>query len=516
MIEEKSIRLLPRWAVGGLCVVMAGFWAGCEESADSAVSQQTQESIDKAGRLIRSSSQEIAMTPGEIEQAGKAGTGQYPSLAGQIVNRLEGQADMSGYEKLLKELDELKAELQGGNNKVLPRIYELMIRASRELLLQQEKIDSPAQQERIRRLEAALATLKQALAQAQKTPKHSAPAGPELLVGTLGMIEARDDLGRLNDQELVIRTQEVFLSRLLAAFHFEQQVGAGLQGQQPHETITQLKRRLEATGGRYEQLDQAKEKLEQLTAREEQLQQQYQQNSEQARLLNQEYLALLEKADKAEGDKRYQLQQQAYEVRTGRGTGDDRKEGSIYYEAQTEITLNERAVLETNLQYARMRQEQLIKEVTNTERTISQLEDPAKLADLQKGWEQSNQSRQKIIADLKGRLDELAKAQTVYVERRLDAVSAYDESRAAFLRGARAAQNANTRDYADKWARWITEELAQLWQQDARHYKNSVAALSGLEDIEEIKPLVEQLSRGYKDQAAQAQESAAQAPAEQN
>jgi hypothetical protein len=500
MNQSRLTRLLYRLAVVGLCVVLTGFWVGCEEAPDSAVSKQNVKSIDEAGRLLRSSNQELVMTASEVERASSAGKTQ---LAGQIVKRIESQADLTNYNKMLADLDQLNKDLDGGDSEALRKMSAQILSANRELLIQQERINSQASQENAQRLEKGIATLQQAKSQAQKSGKRSAQAGPEMMLGTFYLLTARQNRDQLSRQEALIRTKEAFLGRFLQAVAREQNVSLGLMGQNPAEALNQLKARLEGPEGLRSQLAQTEETLVQLSTREQQLQQQYQQNLEKAQQLNRQYLSVVEQADAARGQERYELEQQAYKIRTGESEG----EGSIYYEAQSELAQNELDVLNIRLDYERLRQERLAQGIVDMEKMTGQFEDPAISTALQKSLQQSAQYSRDVVTALEGRLAELKEAQQSYSESRAEVVGAYEKSRAAFRSAAQVAKESNTKNYTRKLAELVTAELAQLWQDDARHYEIATGALAQLGNITEAAV---EMRTSYEEQTTRAQESAAQ------
>lgn len=472
--------------------LIAGLIAGCGESPGNSAQKQSNESVEKAGQLIWKSQYDLA----------DAGAAQY-----------DLQADREAFRQSLKEWNQLAQGLDPKNDQMLLKVCDQISAISQQLLELHRKIDVPIVQWKNDHLQQAQQTLSQAISQARQAGAREAQVGPELMLGTLYLMEARDKAHQLNQQAVIIHRAQVVLSGLLSTLAQEELVGYAWQSRQPQELITKLNARLdEPTLGLRSQLAQAEAKTEKILAQRNDLQQKFESGRDQAETRQREYVDMLNQAEQAQGRQRYQLQLKAYDLQRGFGQGPDKVIGVIALEAQAQHLENELNVLDTNLQYQLLWQGKLRENIKQVENDIKLLQDSTILDDIKTGLAQSDQRKEQLVILLSNRLSELQAADKQYAALRTEAVEFFSKTLASFEQAAAsvAPGSRNTRQHAQNLARLAGKEQVQLWRNDAAHYDLSQSILASAQKVAELSDMAGQMRIAYEQAYTQAQSNADQ------
>gem|GEM_PF-5794866 len=464
--------------------------AGCSESPDRSAQKQASESVVIADKLIRES------------QFGAAGVAFRPD------------DDLSDFEQALNEWDQLAQRLSPGDFQALQRAADQMYALSLQILDQQRQSDAPSIQTRNQRLQEAQQTLSEAISKAQQNEVREARVGPELMLGTMYLMDSRDKADQLKQQAAQVHSAQASLSSLLSALVREQLVGFALENRRSPESIEKLNALLdEPDKGLRSRLAEAEAKTQKVLAERNSLQKQYETVQDQADRLLREYVDLLNQAEQASGQQRYQLQLKAYEIRRGKGQGPDKVEGAIALEARAQKVQNELAVLDTNVQYQLLLQGKLRENIQQIEDTIKLLQNPTFLKEIQDGLWESDQQTDQLVSLASKQLSALRAADEQYIALREEAVEAFSETLNSFNRAAGAAVSPdlrNTRQHAQHLAQLATREWAQLWQSDALHYDLSQTILASVEQVAPLREEAGPMRLAYEQARDQAQAHAAQ------
>ena len=376
---------------------------------------------------------------------------------------------------------------------------------------------SLSEQENKRRLNEATKLLQQAISQGKQSGDSGAKAASEMLLGTLHLMKARENLLELRQQDLQIKREQIKLTGILLRINRERAVTQAIESELPGEKIAGLKQLLDnSESGLRGQLVKAKKKVAELEGELAEVGQVFDVNDEKGAGLRRQYMELVSQINQAESEERYALQQQAYELRVGVGEGTQRVEGYVYYESETELAQNKLSVLQVRLDSEKLLAEQLSKSIAQTEAVLAQLQDPGLTEAIQGNAAKSKQRYQQNISLLtapgQGQLDKIKTLENGYKELRVDTVTDYDNSLKAFQRASVAALKSTVSGkYADRMAKLATKELAELWQRDVEHYEDGKSTLNLL--LGSVEPLQAMLSEArleYDQRADQAQAQARQ------
>lgn len=514
--KRRSV-LLPVATVGGCIFFMGVVLFGCDDPADTAAVKQSAKSVNESQRLLRGARQQVNLTAEEIDEAYELGDGmaQYQRLARRVVDRLEGQTDRAVLKKLLAEIDALSQERDDSDIESLRAISDRLGQAQRQFSADEEKIRQANVEINRERLEKGKKILRQAIEAARQANEKHGEVGPELLLGTLYLSEARSVREQLQREELEIQAFQIGLQRGASELLDEQGRIFEIEAAHPQQNIAMLKAQLEGgaglTGGGKglrEQLAQAEQQIEQLAEQQRQLQEEFNRKSEQATDLHRKYLDTLDEAEKFRGEKRYELQEQAYTLRLGKGMGAG--DSGIDYEAQTELTRSRLAMVESALAFGELRRDQLTGTIVQIEKRIEQLENsPEARAENAKRFEEHATNKAKLLATFAGHLDEVKNSEARYVQLRVETIGAYNEAVSAFGRAGRAAgPRSKTGDYAKDLEGLARVELSGLWLSDALQYERASSLLGLVASFHGIDQSVSELRESYEKQAEQARVSA--------
>ncbi|MBN1844576.1 MAG: hypothetical protein JW810_02755 [Sedimentisphaerales bacterium] len=540
---------LAAWAIG-LGLLLAG---GCKDSSQSAASRDSQQAVDQAGRLLRGTEQSLALTDAEIAAAGQANTDvQRQRVAQQIQDRLQGPEAVRQYQEKLAEIDEAvqkkldavnklieekkaaaqvgkpTAPYQAGQRELLPQISAQIMDLNRWIASQQDQIDSLAAAHNQQRLDKARQVLQESIRQAQQADVPPAQIGPELLRGTLALIQQHDNLFAFHQQARRGDELQVQLTGLLTSLTYQKIFTEQLQGQNPQEKIEQLTARLDnGSDALRKQLAQLDQDLQQRVQEKERL---IQIVSEQRRLageLEKKHLQLLDQAEESlkqrprQNEEYYDLLQQAYEQRLGYGQGASQVHGSIYHEAQADRAENAQKNVQDYCDYIQLQREQLAGTIARIEATLAELSNPTNRAELQSQIEAAQADQQVLREKIVDVFAEFLAAEQHYLKLAQVPAACLEEALDAFDQAAQAARLGRSTElpgaadlaaagnYAGDLAQRTTAELAVFWQGQAQHFRLRSETVEPWLKNPDIQPAGQPSYDFFVEQARLAEEKAA-------
>ena len=486
--------------------------AGCDESKDRQVGEKSKTSVNISQRLIRASNENLPLTEQEINQAAKVDSSrQRTSLAKKVVQRWAKATDSAESEKLMTRLNQLSTQLTTDvSTEGLNEYYGSLMATTQSLLAQQQAFGSLAAVQSENKLADAEKILNAAMKSAKANGDRSALIAPGLTLGALHLIRARDGSSRLSQNRLAVQNIKVSINYLAGNIKQQEAIASTAKALSPERTIAELQTELSSL---QLQVEQNEQKLSELQTKQRRTKLKFDENSSKAYKIHQEYLKKMQESDQVRGEQQYALRQDAYDLRIG--TDDPLLPGSLYYEAKAELTQNDLNIIEEEIGFQQLRHRQLTKNIEGISLTIQQLQSsPATTTDLSDILQSSTEEKASLVASLNSKLEELKTAETTYAQVRVDVVDAYRKALDVFGNASSNAKAADRRSptvkYADSLKDIAKNELAQLWLSDADFYQAASAVLDLAGDVEETRKVVSTMSQNYKNQAQQAQTSAAE------
>ena len=496
----------------GVCLL-----TGCDESPSASATRRASESVDHAQRLMRASRQDINMTDAEMARASELTPTTEPDpqarrLARTVANRILSES-LPSFEKTMAEIDQLLRDLTPGDDDALTEVSQKLLVATRQLSRLADSVNNLHSNKNAQRLEDAGRKLRDAISYARQTQQNASQIAPELTAATLQFMLARNHRTRLERFELVSMALRTVIGRITFPVVTEQAYDVALESYRPDPTIAVLSARLQGdpdtgSAGCREELAGAQVRMERLQAQFEQVEKEIATHTAKATQIQQQYLALLNQADKLPPFERFTLQKQAYDLRGGAGDSDGKN--GIYYEVQAELAENRRAVISSRLNIARLQHRQLVQLTAQTEQELSDYSESAIFQEISDARRESNLRREQFIGQLSNLIDELIAAESDYAVLRLDAVTAYREAIGGYERVYKLERRGKTAQYAQEVMRLAKTELAALWRADALHYQITSASLAMLDNFPQLAGTVMQVRQTSQELAMQAQASAAE------
>lgn len=488
--------------------VMALVW-GCKESSSDAASKESAAAVNQSGRLIRASQKVNLLTPEEIERAGQTPGGQ---LKNEVLSRLEKESDTQTFAQALEEVIQQQGQPEGqaDSAELSSRLLDLY----EQEVARRQKSQEQTGVQRQEKLSQAVQLLQQALNAARSGENRETQVGPECMLGTIYMLQAREGKEQLHQQANHLQRLHGQLSQSALEISAQETIQNVYASYFPANEVKVLEARL--TGGDGTDafaaatslrslLAAVEQSLAERTAQKKEIQKRIDTNLQQARELHQEYLSLKEQADQAKGAAKYELEQQANSLRSGFDEfGNKVAEGEIYYEAQAEIARTEMEAVAFHLDWLGMRQKQLQESIARVEADIQALSDKTLLEATQGGINQSIEKRKEQVSRLQEGLARLEEQEKIYGSLLLETADTYRKAGQAF-RNAWQAASRKTREYAGTFQKISETELLTLWQMNRQRYENALERLALLRGIQEAATVVDRLSQYCQDQAAQAQ-----------
>jgi hypothetical protein len=495
--------------VVGMLLGMALLIAGCDESSQTEADRRASESVNEAQRLILASREQMVLSETELDKIADIGTGstsRYTKIADQVVNRYEKQAEFEDPCEITARIEQLSRQFspEGGAASV-QELCDNLAKITEEFAAQQERRGGIADKSFDKRLKQAEATLQDAIAFATSVGHQSAKVSPELMLGTIKLMRARQVWGNLQSQSLRIQSGLLSLGYWTVAIERELSVAHQLGTFRPTGTVAELEtERTTLT----ERLGLTERSIQHLLEQQTQAEQQYKENGRKAKQMHQEYLSLLEKAEKKLSGQQYELKEQAYKIRSGT----DEEPGGIYYEAQTELAQNRLDLITRRLEYQRFCRDQMNKNLAILENSIQQLSTSAHTtSDIENGIEQSTKARAQMLSSMTRQLENITKEQVQYNQLLDNTAGFYDEAIDVYTKAARdAGARSDTGKYAkDIIDKVIEPELAELWSMTTLHYKSAADTMALIQDIPETRKMITTMIEQCRQKHQNAQTNAA-------
>lgn len=498
------------------CAALIFTAAGCKDSTESAADRKSRDSVDQAGRILRGSEQGLVMTKSDMKEAANPKTNPQ-RLAEKMKARREQAVNYQEFDDTLNELAELQQKYQQKNDvKLLLEINQKVLEANQWLIEADEKLNAEALTQKQQRMQMAQKLLQDALAQARQARNYAAQIGPNLMQGTIQLLKFRNALSKYKQQEVKIRTLQAALGQMHMGITRQEVFGLYLKSQRPDDKVTRLKELVEQRqSGLRDRLAAVEKKINDIQNQQAQVRQQFDMNRSKTSELEKQYLELKLEAEQTKGDEHYKLMDRAYALRSGKGEGANRIEGSIYYETQAELAKSRLEIIGFNLEYEQLRKKLINQSIQQISDSLAQLQDPATQQQLESDISNSQQKRAGIIEQIAQHLEEIQKAEKTYIELREAPVAALAAARQAFTQAGQAARQtreefggtklSRTAGHANQLQNNATEELAIFWRRTAQHYQFGASLVGLLSNTTELQAPVQAILDAYKLNAAEAE-----------
>ena len=503
--------------------------AGCGDN-DSATTQSGI-AVDQATRQVQATRQQINMTPAELDRAAEldgtvnAKSAQVKRQAAQVVDRMEPHDAAKAFNQAMEQTQSFHERIDDGDQAALEQLADHLLNACAML----DNIESTIAEERDaihqKRLEQAVDKLKKAVAYARSEGQNEAAQGSQLTLAAVQLTLARRHylamergVGDLVSQQTTLTTRQMPLA-------IEEVYEAGLTTFLPDAIIavvrTQIKGdpTVESIAAALEaQLTECQAQIDTLSERYEQTQDKLKQQKDRLSALRHEYLELMAQADEAMTPKRYELQKQAYAIRSGRADVDAPaapEQGEIYLEAKIEATQNELFVMQSELNVLNVKKQQLADTIGRSAELLAELEASPAGKIVAETRNEMAERKEQIVQLISNELNQLAQTEAAYRAHRVDAVTYYKGALESYQAAQRAARgNRDVAEFVENITGLIKTEMAGMWSEDAGTYRGLSVLLGMLSHIEALADHVEMLKSDYDTQAQQAAAAAEQlAPA---
>lgn len=504
MIQRNPLTRVHNILLALVLLVSAVALSGCSDSQEASAVNQASTSVDQGGRMILAAGQMNlqAMEKGEADKA-----------FGELEVAIQQVADQIG-------------EAEGSDEQDLLDLSRRLGALSSQMVSKYAEVSNSRPENLQRRLKRA----KELLEAASRDATGPARTAPALLLGTLHLTEARDLRERLDEFKLVVQGRHVDLLNLADSLITEIGYLRGLPGQFPRDRmIADLSGRIDADSGRGgevdsldEQLQQSKETIIEMEKQRADSMKRVGEFQSLVREKHNKYVSLLEQAKDQRGSKRYELQNEAYAVRSGI---DSDGNGLTFYEALAESEQYNLERTEVILQIEQLRQDQLEKQIATITQSIAQLTESPINGEIETGMTVSSRRVEELVSRGLTSLESLDEAETIYFEARKGVVVAYRNAKKSYRQAISATgRNRKTYDYAELRVQQVSSELsnaafsyddpgtystetAGLWQEEASFY-DSLAALTGvLASLSPLQEVATEYRDAYAGKADQARQS---------
>ncbi|MBN1765824.1 MAG: hypothetical protein JW860_11240 [Sedimentisphaerales bacterium] len=445
---------------------------GCDKSSEMEINQQSAQSVNQAQRLMRATEEKLPMTPSEIDAGRGAGS--------RIVKRIYDQAEIADGQSFADQLDKLLQDYTRQNladPQVLKQYCNQLLRINDAYQAQEQRLNQVADEINRKRLDDAGKMLNLAISNAGNGEDAVAP---QMMLGTIELARARRIRNQLLSQENHIKDLMSELNPWVMNMSREITAIYTLESSRPDESISMLNVELESF---QEELKLAENSLQILLKEKGEVEEELNTVSSIAHELHQKYLNLLEQADKAQGEERLKLHQQAYVLR--RGDEETRTSGGIEYEVQTELVLNKLNVLNNRIAFQQLRCRRLRQSIEVTQQALEKLKTNSRINEgVDTGVAQIRSITNNLIAVLKEHLDTIIQQESLYHNLRVDAMDAYRKAQEAFSNASRSPLKRQVSNYTqDMIEKVIIPEMASLWKIDIMHYESMVEMLELIQNL---------------------------------
>jgi len=485
------------------------FIYGCDEPTDAQANRVSAQSVDEAQRLIRASREEIPLTQTEIEQG--AIPGRSKSIARQVVNRLDQKFQAPDPCRIADDIKQFTHNLNLRQDPTAAqKLCDHLNQTLQKMIDYQDKSSQAADETRIQRLKKAQTILQEAVNFSQSHNQPNTRVAPEMMLGSIHLMQARHVSGSLQQRDFDIQTFLFTLSHWFVALDREIAFTRTLEASRPEPSINELQKEL---SDMQQQFNTTRQGVNSLTEKHTKLNDQLKTQQNKAQQIQDRYLALTEQAESKTGQQRYALLQQAHQLRVGT----DQQRGGIHYDALIENTQNELDVITGRLARQKKKHDNLAKSIQAVQDTIKQLQNsPETTSSLDTDIDQSRQVKEKLISLLTKQLTTFKDLDNSYQQLLSSSESALKDALKSYKNASQAARQAG-RDMlkSSEYAKDLNEnivkyELANLWINCARHYQALADTLSRFPEIPETRSQITSLISAYKSQASDALKTADQ------
>ncbi|MCH9023278.1 MAG: hypothetical protein IID32_11040 [Planctomycetes bacterium] len=513
----------------GLAVSLIG---GCKDSAESIDRKEAARSLDEAARRVMASHQQVALTPKEIAMI-QSSPGSR-AIIGKVVDRLSGSQKQT--DQLIEQISELSGKLREYESNFDPQApHAAESESLREITKQIKELNAVVlgrhRDNYNRIIDKNHAKIASASAVLQASPAHF---GTQLLLGAVQLTVGRDLRDHSRQVILEIQAELNLLGRLSGHFSAEMAYAKGLPSYFPYEAARgNLRQRLNGDSGEGEslqnQLNDAVNRMGQYLIQKEQAETSLAFHRQREQQIHKEILALMQQADQAQGDEKYELIEQAHQLRSNTN-GRDVHDG-IYYESQTELLENKLDIIKRRLSFEQLRQTLLTETIDQIKQSIEELEDSPFHADILQGLQKSRVISGALLEKLHSHLEAPRTKINHYHTLRAEAAKAYKQSQSAYLQAGRLSRgDSNTTRYARQMAETVRNELAHpefdpeapqnfienppgLWQEDVLFYEGVAEVLEMLVRIEGLREKAGAVREEIVNKANEAEQAISDLPA---
>ncbi len=497
------------------CSVLALSLSSCKDSESEQASKDARDSINKGNRLIKSGSEQVNLTPEELEKiksipgdlAGEQLRLERQRLAQQISQRLASAADDSVFAEINGEIEALansEINTQEDFNAVCTQLIEI----TNKIVMLAEKSTGKEQKEL--RSQAALAELAKAQMSLRNAPdedgrRQTLNSASALSLATIYASKARSGHEQLILQDLNVHS---ILMAINSQVHLVRQANNDIlaaRESKPEKAIAELTIQLNEAKATladiFSRLNNSKSVYSEYEAK-------YQENLEKANHYRDKYLKALSEADRAQGAQKYQLEMEATLQRVGKENlqkwaskwladgGDSElklfvnssKEivGGIHFENQAELARLQMESIDNQTKiYSGM--------VEKTENRIAQLQvyidklknAPETTSDIERRINAGEQAKNAALAKIKtllGQLDSFENGHADMVNLAADLYQQAILNMEQYVNGGRAFGEFDPENFK----RLINADLARLYENNASFYNSAVSSIENLRRLPEM------------------------------
>ncbi|MBN2841728.1 MAG: hypothetical protein JXM68_01475 [Sedimentisphaerales bacterium] len=524
------------------CSVLALSLSSCKDSESEQASKDARESINKGNRLIKSGSEQVNLTPEELEKiksisgdlAGEQLRLERQRLAQQISQRLAAAADDSVFAEINAEIEALAASeinTQDDFNDVCTQLIEI----TNKIVMLAEKSTGKEQKEM--RSQAALAELAKAQAALRNAPdedgrRQTLNSASALSLATIYASKARSGHEQLILQDLNVHS---ILMAINSQVHLVRQANNDIlaaREAKPEKAIAELTI----------QLNEAKDTLADIYTRlnnsksvYSEYQVKYQENTERANHYRDKYLKALSDADRAQGAQKYQLEMEATLQRVGKENmqkwaskwladgGDSElklfvnssKEivGGIHFENQAELARLQMESIDNQTKIYNGMVEKTQNRIAQLQVYIDKLKNaPETTSEIERRINAGEQAKNDALAKIKTLLGQLASFEAGHTDMVNLAADLYQQAVLNMEQYVSAGRAFGEFD-PENFKRLINADMARLYENNASFYNSAISSIENLRRLPEMAEDSLDIIEDYQEKAASSAQTAGEVKA---
>ena len=520
------------------CIILMTTLTGCKDSESDQAAKDSRESIDKGNRLIKSSTDNTALTESEIDKVAQIPTDisdtrlkqERQKLAMQVAKRLAAAAGDSEFEAINSKIEELEA-VEINSQEDFENICSSLIEITDKIVELSSSTENAIASQQDTKLQAALAELKKAGQSIRKAPTEDKRRNTLNSACSLSLAAIYSSQARSQHESLILKDTDIH--PILMGINT--QVNAVRQANLD-ALAAKAARPEKALEGLNEQLTSAKDLLADTTAKLSaakadlsKFKAEYEVNIAKANEYRDKYLDTLSKADKAEGAQRYKLEMEATMQRVGKdnmkkwaadwieqGKDDEMKMlvnssqdviGGIHYETKAELAKLQMDSIDAQVKFY----DSL---AGNTRNRIAQLEafinklltSEETTTDIQVKIDQAQDAKEKAIASIKTKLDELTAFEAGHTAKIDGIIELYQEAITNLEQ-----YSSQTRSFGEfdpeRFIILTEGDLIRLYEADAEFYNATIGVLDNVRSLPEMAEAALAISEEFLGKAQAAQDA---------